>query len=180
MAPVAAAHAPTPVAETEHVSYAYAQVLDVSPVLQDVRVPQTVERCDEYERVGRTPPRSTGGTVLGAIIGGALGNQVGSGSGRAAATLAGAVVGGAIGREAGSEAEVGSETRCHAVEEYTLEPQVVGYDVEYRYRGEVFVSRLDYNPGDRLRIRVAVTPADASSGPPDDEAAMDSRGVSYY
>jgi outer membrane lipoprotein SlyB len=37
--------------------------------------------------------------VLGAIIGGALGNQVGKGDGRKAATIAGAVVGGLVGRD---------------------------------------------------------------------------------
>jgi uncharacterized protein YcfJ len=36
----------------------------------------------------------------------------------------------------------------------------MGYDVEYRYRGEVYVSRLNYDPGERLRVRVSVTPAD--------------------
>lgn len=40
---------------------------------------------------------NTGGTVLGALIGGAIGNQVGSGNGRKAATVAGAVVGGVAG-----------------------------------------------------------------------------------
>jgi outer membrane lipoprotein SlyB len=37
--------------------------------------------------------------VLGAIIGGALGNQVGKGDGRKAATVAGAVAGGVIGNK---------------------------------------------------------------------------------
>lgn len=151
-----AARAPV---DVEHVNYAYAQVLNVSPVYQDVRVSQPVEQCDDYERVERVRPQGAGGTVLGALIGGALGNQIGSGSGRRAATVAGAVVGGAIGHEAGTERRVSTETRCHVVEEYTYQPQVVGYDVEYRYRGEVFVSRLDHDPGDRLRIRVAVAPA---------------------
>jgi hypothetical protein len=32
--------------------------------------------------------------------------------------------------------------------------------VEYRYRGEVYMSRLDYDPGERLRVRVSVTPVD--------------------
>jgi hypothetical protein len=36
----------------------------------------------------------------------------------------------------------------------------VGYNVEYRYRGEVYMSQLSYDPGDRLRVRVSVTPAD--------------------
>ena len=37
------------------------------------------------------------GTIAGAVVGGALGNQVGSGSGRTAATVAGAVGGGVVG-----------------------------------------------------------------------------------
>jgi outer membrane lipoprotein SlyB len=37
------------------------------------------------------------GTVAGAVVGGVLGNQVGGGSGRAAATVAGAVGGGYVG-----------------------------------------------------------------------------------
>ncbi len=39
------------------------------------------------------------GTVAGAVVGGALGNQVGSGSGRTAATVAGAVGGGMVGHQ---------------------------------------------------------------------------------
>lgn len=37
------------------------------------------------------------GSVAGAVVGGVLGNQVGSGSGRTAATIAGAVGGGVVG-----------------------------------------------------------------------------------
>jgi uncharacterized protein YcfJ len=150
----------------EHVNFAYAQVLDVSPVYADVRVPRPVEQCSEYERTQRVPPASAGGTLIGAIIGGVIGSQVGSGSGRRAATVAGAAIGGAAGHQAGSHTRVSEETRCHTVEGYVIEQQVVGYDVEYRYRGEVFMSRLDHDPGDRLRIRVAVSPVigDAESG----------------
>ncbi len=59
--------------------------------------------CDDCGRVvrvesaGRRDNRVGGGAVLGAIVGGALGNQVGKGDGRKAATIAGAVAGGAIG-----------------------------------------------------------------------------------
>jgi surface antigen len=42
-----------------------------------------------------------GGTVVGAIAGGIIGNQFGKGSGKVAATLAGAVVGGIVGNEIG-------------------------------------------------------------------------------
>jgi uncharacterized protein YcfJ len=36
----------------------------------------------------------------------------------------------------------------------------VGYDVEYRYRGDVYMSRLPYDPGERLRVRMTISPAD--------------------
>ena len=42
-----------------------------------------------------------GGTVLGAVTGGIIGNQFGKGGGKVAATLAGAVVGGIVGNEIG-------------------------------------------------------------------------------
>ena len=43
----------------------------------------------------------TAGAVIGAIAGGVLGNQVGKGDGRKAATVAGAVAGGVVGNQVG-------------------------------------------------------------------------------
>lgn len=146
-------------ADAAHVMYSWANVLHVAPVYAEVRVAQTVEHCDRYERAG-TSGGSAGATMLGALIGGVIGNQVGSGNGRRAATAAGAIAGGAIGHRAGSGHgdPAASESRCRLVEEFVLEQQVVGYDVEYRYRDDVFISRLDHHPGDRVKIRVAVSP----------------------
>lgn len=45
-------------------------------------------------------PNRIGGTAAGAVVGGLIGNQFGSGSGRKLATAAGAVAGGATGRYA--------------------------------------------------------------------------------
>ena len=108
-----------------------------------------------------------GGTVLGAIVGGALGNQVGKGDGRKAATIAGAVAGGAIGNNVGrrdDDTYVSSERRCREVDGGYEERRINGYDVEYRYRGETYMSRLTYDPGERIRVRVSVTPADWRPG----------------
>lgn len=58
--------------------------------------------CGTIVRIERAAVRDNslgGGTVLGAVIGGALGNQVGKGDGRTAATIAGAVIGGAVGHD---------------------------------------------------------------------------------
>ena len=53
---------------------------------------------------------------------------------------------------------------CLLVEEDREVNRLAGYDVEYRYRGDVFISRVPEDPGDRLRIRIAVSPA-VDSGP---------------
>jgi uncharacterized protein YcfJ len=151
----------------DNVRLVYADVLRVDPIYETVRVNEPREECYESEvnrQTGRYDNTATG-TIVGALIGGALGNQVGKGSGRTAATVAGVVVGGAVGREvdaknnpSGSYRDV--ETRCRVVEAGYNERRIVGYDVEYRYRGEVFFSRLGYDPGEKLRVRVSVEPAD--------------------
>ena len=45
--------------------------------------------------------KQEGGTVVGAVAGGLIGNQFGKGSGKVLATVAGAVVGGLVGSEIG-------------------------------------------------------------------------------
>lgn len=162
--PVVAVAQPAP-DMVENVSYAYAQVLRVDPVYERVILSRPEERCEDevvYERVDGG--NRAAGAVIGAVIGGVLGNQVGKGSGRRAATVAGAVAGGAIGGNIGEgQARVtGEEVRpgCRLVEVEREERRLAGYDVEYRYKGDVYMSRLDHDPGDRLRIRVSVAPAD--------------------
>jgi outer membrane lipoprotein SlyB len=64
------------------------------------------EVCDNcgtvrsISRVNRRNSNNTGAIVLGAVVGGVLGNQVGGGSGKKVATVAGAVAGGAIANNA--------------------------------------------------------------------------------
>lgn len=65
-------------------------------------------------------PNRVAGTAIGAVVGGLLGNQVGSGSGKKVATVGGAVAGGAIGRkvQGNSQEDKGDrivERRCERV-----------------------------------------------------------------
>ena len=77
--------------------------------------------CDEVEvQRNSTDPNRIGGTAAGAVIGGLVGNQIGSGNGRKLATVGGAVAGGAIGRNVqGNRQESNGnrvvETRCERV-----------------------------------------------------------------
>jgi uncharacterized protein YcfJ len=104
------------------------------------------------------------GTVLGAIIGGALGNQVGKGDGRTAATVAGAVIGGAIGnnvdRNHDSGAydyrdQSGTVRRCRTVSDGG---RFGGYDVTYRYAGQSYHALMNYRPGRTMAVMVQVRP----------------------
>lgn len=59
------------------------------------------DNCGRVIRINSIGQRNNnhvgGGTVIGAIVGGVLGNQVGKGDGRKAATVVGALAGGAVG-----------------------------------------------------------------------------------
>ena len=129
----------------ENVTWAYAQVLRASPVyeMHHIRAPE--EHCDGGS--------GAVGTVAGAVVGGALGNQVGKGDGRKAAGVAGAVLGGVIGRRVERNG-----AHCRTVEVEHEERRLVGYDVEYRYQGKTYMSRMVTDPGNRVRLRVSVQP----------------------
>jgi uncharacterized protein YcfJ len=109
--------------------------------------------------------KRTVATVFGAIIGGLLGNRIGNGNGRTAATAAGAVAGGVVGNNLAArsdnrnEPEYTTQRHCRPAGGKAGARRVVAYDVEYRYRGGVYTSRLSGDPGDRLRVRVSVEPA---------------------
>lgn len=163
---------PEPGGSAESVRYDYAQVLRADPIYERVVYNEPGEDCEGnavYERVGprQASTGSVGGTVIGAVLGGVLGNQVGKGDGRTAATVGGAVIGGAIGNRAGTHVGynngyAGQEVRpgCRVVNVQREENHLIGYDVEYRYKGDVYMSRLDNDPGTQLKVRVAVSPVD--------------------
>jgi len=133
--------------------YGWADVLRVDPVYA------AAQQCQNQTVVTQNPANTTGGTILGAVVGGVLGSTIGRGGGRVAATAVGAVAGGAVGgRVAANSAgqTVQNVTNC----QQAPQRQVMGYDVEYRYRGEVYESRLSYDPGERLRVLVNVAPAE--------------------
>ncbi len=145
------------------VHYAWANVTRVNPIYRHVQVSDTSQQCYQQPVVRRDSGGSTAGTLLGAVVGGVLGSTVGKGDGRRAATVAGAVAGGAIGNgvaRRGDRVRQDSVTRCQPVRNVSTERRIVGYNVEYRYRGQTYMSRMDYDPGERLRVRVSVTPAD--------------------
>jgi uncharacterized protein YcfJ len=99
------------------------------------------------------------GAVIGGIAGGILGNQVGKGNGRTAATAAGAVTGALVGDrvENNGAGTAGRQVQnCRTVDNW--QTRVTGYNVEYEYQGRTYSTVMPNHPGDRIRVRVSVTP----------------------
>ncbi len=150
--------------DPENAKVAWADVLRVDPIYDRVQTSNPVEECDDVpvERHVDSGNKAAS-TVLGAIVGGVIGSTVGKGDGRRAATVAGAVVGGAVGNNVASGDDryySDTERHCRVAQDATPERRVVAYDVQYRYRGDVYMSRLNFDPGERLRVRVSVEPVE--------------------
>ncbi|MBT8136617.1 MAG: glycine zipper 2TM domain-containing protein [Gammaproteobacteria bacterium] len=154
--------------------YVYARVIDVDPIYRYVRIRQPQRECydqEVYHRPRRGNYRnSTAATVTGGIIGGAIGRQFGDGKGRDAMTLIGTLVGSAVAQNEVNRDNYRSDYRDHAryrtVERCTTryttrqERRVEGYNVTYEFAGREYTTRMDRQPGDEIRVRVAVTPAE--------------------
>ena len=148
--------------------YDYARVTEVVPIVSyvDVRRPQR-ECWDEVVYYEEPRRRSTAGsTIVGGIVGGVIGRQFGDGRGRDAMTVVGTLLGSAIGHDAAvrrqrrESGEVYSRTveRCETSYSIDRQERIDGYEVTYRYRGRTFTTRTDSHPGERIRVRVSVTP----------------------
>jgi uncharacterized protein YcfJ len=135
----------------------FGKVISSTAVVAQVAVPQ--QQCrDERQLLQR--PTSGGGALLGALIGGAVGNNIGGGLGRAAATGLGVVAGAAIGdrTEAANSPPTEVPVRsCLTVTSY--ENRIVGYDVTYDYNGQRYTTRLAQDPGARVALDVTVVPS---------------------
>jgi uncharacterized protein YcfJ len=99
------------------------------------------------------------------VIGAAIGNQIGHGDGRRAATAAGAIIGAGIGnnqaqRRAGyPPPREYTVQRCETRYHDEWQERTDGYRVTYLYHGRRQVTELPYRPGDRIRVRIDVSPA---------------------
>ena len=141
----------------------YGRVLDVEPVYRYYKEPVNARSCLQYDH-GRPTYTSHTATVLGAVIGGALGHRIGDSHGDpTAAAVAGGLLGASVGRDIDRRASDNRallvEGPCRVGRSEQTRRQLVEYRVRYRYNGEVHVARMDYHPGDWVKLDVDVTPA---------------------
>jgi uncharacterized protein YcfJ len=113
-------------------------------------------RAGHYEEVrGDNKTRIGKGAAIGAIAGGVLGHQVGSGHGNDAATAAGAILGGILGHQLERRNNEDSQddldyNNCRRIGADS--GRLLGYDVRYEYNGREYMARMDRDPGRRLRL----------------------------
>jgi len=158
------------------VSYAYAPVVDVQPIVRMVQVERPRRECWEEQIYEQHPTRSAvgplgnaGATIAGGILGGVIGHQFGGGSGQDAMTALGALMGAAIASDRSSRRaygyssaahEVGPVTveRCQTTSERFQEERLEGYRVTYQYLGRAYTMRTREPPGEQVKLRVQVAP----------------------
>lgn len=145
-----------------HAYDAYANVVAVQPITEQINRPSQQCWTENQQVTQAAPQRNFLGAIIGGVAGGLLGSQVGKGNGRIAGAAVGAGVGAIAGnavanRDAGGTIVTNQAVqRCQQVDSF--ETVTTGYNVTYEYDGQRFSTRLPYNPGNQLRVNVAVSP----------------------
>lgn len=144
-----------------------ARVISSVAVIQQVAVPRQV--CTT-QQVMVEQPRSGAGALLGAVAGGAVGNQIGGGSGRAVATMAGVIGGAMLGNNIEGQPAARAQEMTTCTNQTAYESRTVGYNVTYEYAGRQYQVQTPQDPGPTIRVQVtpvlpANTPAPSSFQP---------------
>ena len=156
----------------------YARVTHVEPRYRQVTITVPRQECFTETRYvtdarayGPEHP-AAGGMILGGLIGAVIGHQFGHGPERGVGTVAGAVIGSAIGHDAAQRRGAGpyaggygaptshpvDTERCETRFSERTEQRIDGYRVSYRYNERDYQTELPYDPGERVRVRVTVSP----------------------
>ncbi len=127
------------------------RVISSTPVIQQVAVPRQV--CTNTQ-VATQGQKSGAGALMGAIAGGTVGNNVGGGSGRTAATMLG-VLGGAI---LGDKVEGAPAPEVRTVQNCTnqvfYENRTTSYNVVYEFAGKQYSVQMPTDPGPTVRLQI--------------------------
>ena len=119
----------------------YAQVLRAEPVYQTLRATSMVERCEASTPVEDTEEKTGFARVIGAVKGALTPDP----------------------KVEEVAPSAGGECRMVPMEREFRRP--MGYDVDYVHRGVKYRSRLPVDPGNRVQVRVSVTPVVSAETP---------------
>ena len=115
------------------------KVISSVQVIQQVAVPRQV--CSQ-EQAPVQPNKSGAGAAMGAIAGGVLGNQIGGGSGKTAATMLGIFGGAILGNNIEGAPAPQTQTVQNCTTQNVFENRVMGYNVTYEFNGKQYLSLI--------------------------------------
>lgn len=120
---------------TENVRYDYAQVLRADPVYQTLTASSMEQQCDAQQAATVKPAQAKGLSRIVGKVRDALSP-----------------------RDRPDPPATPDEADCRMVRVQRQYRRPIAFDVDYMYKGMKYRSRLSEDPGNRLRVRVAVTP----------------------
>lgn len=160
--------------------YAYADVIDVEPIIKHRVVSRPREVCEDRDRYARHhhefdhefdeprhPDYGPARSIFGGLIGGWIGHQFGGGHGKQALTILGALAGSSIAKDSARRNyrsyRYAQDRHRRGVECWTVNDEDIvkshdGYRVTYTYQGRSFVKHMNTYPDDQIRVRVRVSP----------------------
>lgn len=134
--------------------YDYARVTSATPIYETIE--HRVPRQCRHRTVRDDRRQSATPAILGAIIGAAIGNELGHNkSNKRVGAVAGGILGGSIGSDIAKGGHKGHHCNQYDVE---YEERVVGYDVDYRYRGNTYSTTTAQHPGKRIQLKLFFEP----------------------
>jgi len=140
----------------------FAKVITVKPIYETVSYSEPYKECHYEERSVRRHRDSSTAIILGSLIGGAIGNELGHRkSNKRIHTVAGAILGGSIAKDIDRSKRgyhVRNERVCTTSYQVNYKEEVTGYDVAYKYRGITYHTSMEQHPGKKIRVAVSVRP----------------------
>ena len=140
----------------------YATVTSVEKVYKQYQVKEPYQECYIKETLQSQGDGSATNEIVGAILGGAIGNKMGKGEGKEVMTLAGIVLGASLANDAEKEKSTGqvvvSQEVCETKVRTSFEQRLDHYLVHIMYEGRELTYTTNKRPfKDIIKVRVTVT-----------------------
>jgi len=143
----------------------YATVTSVEKVYKQYMVEEPYQECYIKETLQNQGDGSATNEIMGAILGGAIGNQMGKGEGKEVMTLAGIVLGASMANDAEKANSTGqvvvSQEVCETKVKKSIEKRLSHYLVNIDYEGRDLSFTSKKRPyDDVIKVKVTVSSLD--------------------
>ena len=143
----------------------YATVTSVEKVYKQYMIEEPYQECYIKETLQNQGDGSATNEIMGAILGGAIGNQMGKGEGKEVMTLAGIVLGASMANDAEKANSTGqvvvSQEVCETKVKKSIEKRLSHYLININYEGRDLSFTSKKRPyDDVIKVKVTVNSLD--------------------